>query len=88
MKTRKQFVQGQCTHHQYYSQFVTSSHLTRVRNIGIDAPLNYWDALGPAAPRAEFKKYGDSYTSSGQVCIWKTAKRMQMAMEKSVINLK
>lgn len=59
--TRKQYIQGDCTHREYYAQFITDEILVLVREgIGMemilkskqneehfnDIPLRVWDVLG------------------------------------------
>jgi len=58
MKTRQQYLAGEISHHDYYSQFITDEMIEQVKqNIGIerlmastdehlnDIPLKEWDAL-------------------------------------------
>ena len=59
METRKQYLDGKCSHREYYSQFVTagvkSSVLSRVNKERLtnstdkhlnDIPLSTWDGIG------------------------------------------
>mgnify|MGYP006375063789 FL=1 len=87
MKTRQMLLNGECTHREYYSQFVTPSIIDAVKKyIGVnrinkstdphlnDIKLAEWDSLAPYV-HADFKSYGDSRTLSGCVCILKEAAR-------------
>jgi hypothetical protein len=85
MKTRKMYLQGECTHREYYSQFVTDAIIRIVRNsIGMDAinnskdehmndiPLQLWDRLTHVI-HCNFDAAGDFRTNSGCVCVLKEA---------------
>ena len=85
MKTNKMCLNGECTHREYYSQFVTPSIIDVVKKyIGVDRinkstdphlndiKLAKWDSL-VSYVYADFKSYGDSRTLSGCVCILKEA---------------
>lgn len=92
MFTRKQYLNGECTHEQYYEQFVTAQIKDLVlRMFGREElsmafqrdphlnnlPLRKWDALAPYVNcREAMKPCGDFPTLAGQVCILKTAARM------------
>lgn len=89
MKTRDQYLNGDVSHEEYYSQFVTAGTRQRVlRWIGLetlkkstdesfnDIPLAQWDAL--AVPFSfgtakKLKEAGDYPTLAGGVCILKCA---------------
>jgi hypothetical protein len=88
MITRKQYLDRENTHREYYSQFVTEGVKNHVRRLGIDnlkagkddhfnnIPLNLWDSLMPIVPfeiGSVFKKCGDYPTKAGIVCILKEA---------------
>lgn len=89
MKTRKDYLDGKCTHAEYYAQFVTPGITARVSSrIGIerlkqstdqhlnDIPLGTWDNLFDGAPMEVTKRLrecGDYPTKAGLVCIAKTA---------------
>ena len=89
MKTRKQYLDKECTHSEYYAQFVTDGHKNTVKNIiGLgrllnsenehlnDIPLEEWDSIGAPMGTVELmKELGDNLTLSGQVCISKEAAR-------------
>jgi len=94
--TRKQYLSKECTHAEYYSQFVTASIIASVgRQIGVDRikassdqhlndiPLKEWDRLYlPASDlAAKMKEAGDYLTLSGHVCIAKEAARQISASE-------
>ena len=88
--TRKQYIDGECTHDQYYDQFVTQD----LKNIVLrsipekqiiwskdesfnDIPLRSWDwmaKLNPVEPK-KFKELGDFTTLAGQVSALKAAAR-------------
>lgn len=88
MKTRKQYLNKELTHKEYYTQFVNNTLIQRVINhIGIDAikkstcpnfndiPLHLWDTLGrlPYQSRILIKQAGDNETMSFMVCTYKAA---------------
>lgn len=90
MKTRKQYLNNECSHHEYYIQFVTPLTRTVVANgIGIDRikgstdphlndiPLAEWDSLPINLYYNDnaMKAAGDYLTKSGAVCIAKAAAR-------------
>ena len=88
--TRKQYMEGECTHNQYYDQFVTQDLKNAVlRSIPEkqivmsrdesfnDIPLRSWDwlaRLNPVEPK-KFKELGDFTTMAGQICALKAAAR-------------
>ena len=87
MFTRKQYMNKECTHRQYYGQFVTPATKAHVlRGIGLaalkkstdphfnDIALTNWDNLVPHCPGSSgFTKAGDYYTLGGGVCLLKEA---------------
>ena len=87
MYTRKQYLNKECTHRQYYGQFVTPATKAHVlRGIGLatlkkstdphfnDIALTNWDKLVHNCPgSADFSKAGDYYTLGGGVCLLKEA---------------
>ena len=87
MFTRKQYMDKEVTHRQYYGQFVTDATKQRVlRCIGEtrlmastdehlnDIPLEKWDSLGPAGSRDNWNATrGDWPSLAGAVCIHKEA---------------
>ena len=89
MFTRKQYMNKECTHRQYYGQFVNAGTKARVLSgIGLDKlqnstnpdfndiPLEYWDKLVHSCPgSADFSKAGDYYTLAGGICLLKEAAR-------------
>ena len=89
MFTRKQYINKECAHRQYYGQFVDNRTKQRVLSgIGLaalkkstdphfnDIPLNKWDNLVPHCPGSSgFAKAGDYYTLGGGVCLLKEAAR-------------
>ena len=89
MYTRKQYLNKECTHRQYYGQFVNAGTKARVLSgIGLaelkksndpyfnDIPLYKWDGLVANCPgSADFSKAGDYYTLAGGVFLLKEAAR-------------
>lgn len=91
MFTRKQLMNRECSHQEYYSQFVTPwiKQLV-VKSIGIerllkstdpylnDIPLREWDSLsfGFMISKEQLKKCGDFETLASKVCILKQAANM------------
>lgn len=87
MFTRKQYLDKECTHDQYYAQFVTPEviHLVLVcigeaRIMGSkcphfnDIPLWEWDRIAPRLSVGErLRECGDYPTMAGKVCILKAA---------------
>lgn len=100
--TRKQRLDNECSHREYFAQFVTEmTKETVLHRIGLntilastdnamnDIELNAWDVL-PDFPRATFdhmKKLGDFMTMAGKVCIYKeAAKQIQENTFKTEMN--
>jgi hypothetical protein len=90
MYTRKDYLDGKCTHRQYYAQFVNTEVKRLVRRRWTverlqkyfaeperhKIPLYKWDALGlPLSAVHALEQAGDYYTLAGQVCILKEAAR-------------
>ena len=91
MFTRKQRLANECTHSEYYAQFVTPAVThTVLRQIGRDAimestdphfndiRLSKWDALFPLVPAnvaTKIRECGDYPTLAGMVCLAKEAAR-------------
>jgi len=89
MKTRKQYMNNECSHAEYYGQFVDSSVIARVTSRISkkaimastdphmnDIPLKEWDAIPVSSHIADkLKECGDYLTLSGSVCINKAAAR-------------
>ncbi len=89
MYTRKQYLNKECTHREYYGQFVNAGTKARVLSgIGLEAlkkstdphfndiPLHKWDRLVPKCPgSAGFAKAGDYYTLADGVSLLKEAAR-------------
>jgi len=88
--TRKQYMEGECTHDQYYDQFVTQDlknavlrcipekqiMMSRDESFN-DIPLRSWDWIAKFNPveTKKFKELGDSSSPAGQVCALKAAAR-------------
>ena len=89
MYTRKQYLNKECTHRQYYGQFVDNRTKQRVLSgIGLEAlkkstdphfndiALTNWDKLVPNCPGSSgFANAGDYYTVAGGVGLLKEAAR-------------
>ena len=91
MKTRTQYMNHECSHAEYYGQFLTPAIVEAVKSrIGVDRikqsedehfndiPLAMWDAFlsHPAFQLHErLKGVGDGWSLSGVVCVAKTAAR-------------
>jgi hypothetical protein len=89
MKTRKQYMNNECTHAEYYNQFVDDSVLLRVkRMVGQtriveskdesfnDIPLRIWDSIGITSTTGDKMREAEDYpTLAGTVCINKAAAR-------------
>ena len=87
--TRKQRLADECSHREYFAQFVDASAIASVvRHIHArkliastdphfnDIPLKVWDILpAPFGTAAKMKALGDFLTLAGQVCIHKEAAR-------------
>lgn len=88
MFTRTQYLDRECSHREYYAQFVTDRSKRIVQScIGIeklknstdeyfnDIPLKTWDVLPIAYNRQAMESCGDYLTLAGHVCIMKEAAR-------------
>jgi len=88
MKTREQYLDGKCTHREYYAQFVSERTKSSVLSaIGLDSllastdkhlndiPLKTWDRIYPGVSRDLWQSVGDYATLAGLVCINKEAAR-------------
>jgi len=92
MMTRKQYMDGDVSHEDYYSQFVTPAITAIVKErIGVerierstdphlnDIPLSKWDALQPVIAHEAalpMKECGDWLSMASCVCIAKQAAKM------------
>lgn len=92
MFTRKDYMDGKCSHRDYYGQFVTDTTRSVVaRCIGVDRirqsrdehlndiPLARWDALPKVCAAGRMKEAGDWLSPAGWVCIAKEAARQLAA---------
>jgi hypothetical protein len=89
MFTRKQYMTNECTHREYYGQFVDELVKDNVVcSIGLDAirnstdehmndiPLKQWDMIGITSTAGDkLRACGDSYSLAAAVCINKAAAR-------------
>lgn len=89
MFTRSQYLNGECSHSEYYSQFVNNSVLGAVKSRFTTEqlqkafeqdphlntiPLQQWDSLGYSIELfINFKQPGDIKTLAGLVCVAKQA---------------
>lgn len=81
--TRAQYMAEECTHRQYYSQFICDEYMARVKNMVLRASLEEWDRISMSLLHSSrihslMKEVGDIITLSGAVCIMKEAKRQQL----------
>jgi len=92
MYTRKQYLNHECTHSEYYGQFVTEQTKRLVKSLGIkrlknaykedehfnSIPLGTWDNLTSFFRcDKQLRECGDYATLAGKVCILKeTARRL------------
>ncbi len=93
--TRKQYLDKECSHREYYAQFVTPGVVDRiVRRLGADRllasqdehlndiPLHIWDDIpAPMGSGQAMRALGDYPTLAGAVCINKEAARQFIAKE-------
>lgn len=89
MKTRNNLLNGECTHREYYAQFVNEEVKELIINsIGLDnldrildpGNLSVWDSLSMSLRSIPFifsvyKEVNDKLTLAGGVCIAKEAAR-------------
>ena len=90
MWTRKQYMDGECSHRTYYAQFVTPGILDTVRRYFTverlvrardqeyfnSIPLIEWDRLSGSVWRTQLMRdTGEGYSLSTAVCILKEAGR-------------
>ncbi len=87
MFTRKQYLNKECSHREYYAQFVDAYVIDRVQFIigkdkilnsadeaFNDIPLAYWDSIRLYHHvSSAVKRAGDTMSLAGQVCIAKEA---------------
>lgn len=86
--TRQQYLNNECTHREYYAQFVTPEYIQYVvSRIGAkelmgatDENLNSislkkWDMLGAPICKQKLIEAGDGLTLAGKVCMAKEAAR-------------
>ena len=93
--SRAQYLNNDCTHQEYYAQFIPGGYTNYVINtIGRaslkrskdehlnDIALKRWDALAsPAGITHQIKKAGTYFTLSDHVCIAKTAAKLWLETE-------
>lgn len=92
--TRTDYLDGKCTHKQYYAQYVTNSTVAMVvRHIGAerlvkstdehlnDIALKCWDSCPIPVVGKKMESLGDYLTLSGRVCIAKEAARQYIRNE-------
>jgi len=89
MKTRKQYLNKECSHREYYAQFVDDGQkrmvvqviskkklLTLTDEHLNDIGLDTWDRIGLSySSSCKLKEAGDGFTLAGAVCINKEAAR-------------
>jgi len=101
MFTRKQYMAGECTHRQYYAQFVNNNtkgyllgSISEVELIeatrhdeGFNSiPLKRWDMTTLMFNRQTLEAAGDTYTMAGKVCILKEAAKQIIEYKKITNN--
>jgi len=100
MHTRKDYLNENCTHEQYYDQFVTNDVKNLVLNhFGCEKlkksylkdknlnniPLQLWDNLAFSLNfDNKFKEFGDFPSLAGKICILKNAARQIILENKEV----
>jgi hypothetical protein len=89
MYTRQQYLKGDCTFSDYYSQFINDNIRNTVNTMKDqiikskdrsfnDIPLKKWDFLAPGIYgeiKTPLEEAGDYLTLSGAVCVLKAAAR-------------
>lgn len=78
--TRKQYLNKECTHREYYAQFVDSEVTETLGNLPLDGtPLHIWDNLPPVGREIsnQMRSCGDWLTNAGNVCIYKEAAKQR-----------
>jgi hypothetical protein len=88
--TRQQYINKECTHEQYYSQFVDTGILQTVKTLSMKSlvegkdehfnniPLQTWDRMAALVPLhigKKLRELGDGISLAGAVCILKEAAR-------------
>lgn len=81
--TREQYMAKECTHRQYYSQFICDEYIAQMKHMVLRASLEEWDRvsmylLHSSRIHSLMEEVGDKITLSGAVCIMKEAKRQQL----------
>jgi hypothetical protein len=90
MFTRNDYLEGKCSHREYYAQFVTETTKSALlahttvkalqssndkKNLS-DFSLVFWDSLHlPYGTITKMKEAGDCYSMASNVCIFKEAAR-------------
>lgn len=95
MITRKQYINNEATHEQYYNQFITDYEKNEVlRFIGLDTlknstdeymndiPLGIWNIKVSSTSAKLLRDAGDYLTQAGNVCIMKATARQLLADNK------
>ena len=97
MYSRQDYLSGECTHSQYYSQFVTpylKRKTLQLFGFRIDPesdphlnkiPLECWDDLSTLVGGKKFKELGDFRTLAGCVCVLKESARQAFAEQECVV---
>lgn len=80
MFKRSQYLNSECTHNEYYSQYVTKNHIMRTKGLilkGVNqTPLKVWDRMHLGGVNASLTQLGEENTLSFKVCVLKQACRM------------
>lgn len=88
MFTRIQYMNKECTHREYYAQFVTEQISQRVKSMNGTESLHVWDRM-PSLPKEvtdKIKEVKDGNTLSFKVCLYKEATRQKIEKENNENN--
>jgi hypothetical protein len=92
--TRKDYLSGQCTHEQYYAQFINDAGIALVQRSEAfkklqkskstdlsSVELAVWDRIGTAGESVNLmKSLGDIWSAAGAVCINKAIARQLLGI--------
>lgn len=94
MLTRKDYINGNCSHNEYYGEIVSLANITApswimemVKDSNDDhyndIPLTKWDSAGQSITqnfkiKSILEERGDSLTAAGIVCMMKQAAKRQL----------
>ena len=87
MLTRKDYMSGKCSFHEYYLAIAKTAGISRAPKHIMervrkstdehynDIPLGVWNSLSFSNYRKAFEAHGDFPSMAGLVCLWKTVAR-------------